>query len=213
MYIFLVTITLLFIALLAISGVCATLDPSSKKKDRLQGICAVLGALALSFVFCKTTTIGLFDAPDVKHSTEKWHIVYKNNINANIKLEYNDLSDNPEINFKNPKIKRELDKHFCGQFDTSEPLIHMVITATNKNDSMKKDVTLTQNNVIEKWPKGKTPDKSNGKITQIEYRSTPVTRKWFGISIDKVDYEEIRITIEYAGTDDPSVKQLFGEEK
>lgn len=213
MYIFLITITSLFAGILAISGVCAILDATSTKKDRLQGISVVLGVFALSFVFCKTTTIDLFDTSDVKHSTEAWHTVYKNNINADIKLEYNDLSDNPEINFKNPKIKKELDKHFSGQFDTSEPLIHMFITATNKNDSMKKDVTLTQNNVIEKWPKGKTPDKSNGKITQIEYRSTPVTRKWFGLSIDKVDYEEIRITIEYAGTDDPSVKQLFGEEK
>ena len=213
MYIFLVTITLLFIALLAISGVCATLDPSSKKKDRLQGICAVLGALALSFVFCKTTTINLFDAPDVKHSTEKWHIVYKNNINADIKLKYNSVSDDSNINLKNTKIKKELDEHFDNNFDLTEPVVYISITATNKHDSMTKDVTLTQNNVIEKWPKGKTPDKSNGKITQIEYRSTPVTRKWFGLSIDKVDYEEIRITIEYAGTDDPSVKQLFGEEK
>lgn len=48
MYSFLVTMTLLFIALLVISGVSAALDPSSKKKDRLQGIYAVLGALALS---------------------------------------------------------------------------------------------------------------------------------------------------------------------
>lgn len=212
MYRFLVNITLLFIALLAISGISATLDPSSKKKDRLQGIYAVLGALALSFVFCKTT-IGLFDAPDVKHSTKKWNIVYKNNINADIKLKYNSVTDGANINLKNTKIKKELDEHFDNNFGLTEPVVYMSITATNKNDSMTKDVTLTQNNVIEKWPKGKTPDKSNGKITQIEYRSTPVTRKWFGLSIDKVDYEEIRITIEYAGTDDPSVKQLFGEEK
>lgn len=212
MYRFLVTITLLFIALLAISGVSVTLDPSSKKKDRLQGICAVLGALALSFVFCKTT-IGWFEAPDVKHSTKKWNIVYKNNINADIKLKYNSVTDGANINLKNTKIKKELDEHFDNNFGLTEPVVYMSITATNKNDSMTKDVTLTQNNVIEKWPKGKTPDKSNGKITQIEYRSTPVTRKWFGLSIDKVDYEEIRITIEYAGTDDPSVKQLFGEEK
>lgn len=211
MYSFLVTITLLFIALLVISGVSVTLDPSSKKKDRLQGIYAVLGALALSFVFCKTT-IGLFDAPDVKHSTKKWNIVYKNNINADIKLKYNSVTDGANINLKNTKIKKELDEHFDNNFGLTEPVVYMSITATNKNDSMTKDVTLTQNNVIEKWPKGKTPDKSNGKITQIEYRSTPVTRKWFGLSIDKVDYEEIRITIEYAGTDDPSVKQLFGED-
>ena len=97
--------TLLFIALLAISGVSATLDPSSKKKDRLQGIYAVLGALALAFVFCKTT-IGLFDAPDVKHSTKKWNIVYKNNINADIKLKYNSVTMVPTLISKIQKSKK-----------------------------------------------------------------------------------------------------------
>ena len=49
-------------------------------------------------------------------------------------------------------------------------------------------------------------------ITKIEYRSTPVTRKWFNIPVDKTDYKEIRVTIDYEGQKDPSTKQLFGEE-
>lgn len=212
MYIFLVTITIVFAFILLAAGICANLERDITTKERLQAIGVILVTTTVLFIFFKTST-GSMNAPDLKHSTEKWHIVYKNNINADIKLKYNSVSDDSNINLKNSKIKKELDEHFDNNFGLTEPVVYMSITATNKHDSMTKDVTLTQNNVIEKWPKGKTPDKSNGKITQIEYRSTPVTRKWFGLSIDKVDYEEIRITIEYAGTDDPSVKQLFGEEK
>ena len=56
------------------------------------------------------------------------------------------------------------------------------------------------------------PNKSKGHIIKIEYRTTPVTRKWFNIPVDKIDYEEIRVTIEYEGQKDPSTKQLFGED-
>ena len=88
----------------------------------------------------------------------------------------------------------------------------VTITATNKHDSTSKEAKLTQENFIEKWPKGTNPDKSNGHITKIEYRSTPFTLKWFGITVEKKSYEEARITVEYEGTNDPSTKQLFGEE-
>ena len=86
------------------------------------------------------------------------------------------------------------------------------ITATNDVDSTTKTVTLPKSNIIETWPKGMKPNKSKGHITKIEYRSTPVTQKWFNTPVDKVNYEEIRITIEYEGQKDPSTTQLFGED-
>ena len=86
------------------------------------------------------------------------------------------------------------------------------ITATNDVDSTTKTVTLSKDNIIETWPKEMKPNKSKGHITKIEYRSTPVARKWFNIPVDKIDYEEIRVTIEYEGQKDPSTAQLFGED-
>lgn len=86
------------------------------------------------------------------------------------------------------------------------------ITAKNDVDETTKTVTLPKDNIIETWPKGMKPNKSKGHITKIEYRSTPVTRKWFNIPVDKTNYEEIRVTIDYEGQKDPSTKQLFGEE-
>lgn len=65
---------------------------------------------------------------------------------------------------------------------------------------------------LQYYQKHQMPNKSKGHITKIEYHSTPVTQKWFNIPVDKNDYQEIRITIEYEGQKDPSTKQLFGED-
>jgi hypothetical protein len=88
----------------------------------------------------------------------------------------------------------------------------VTITATNKTDSTSKEAILTKDNFIEKWPKGKKHDKSKGRITKIEYRSTSITLKWFGIPVQKTSYNEARITVEYGATGDESTAQLFDED-
>ena len=88
----------------------------------------------------------------------------------------------------------------------------VTITATNKTDSTSKEAILTKDNFIEKWPKGVNHNKSKGRITKIEYRSTPITLKWFGILVQKTSYNEARITVEYGTTGDESTAQLFGED-
>lgn len=99
-----------------------------------------------------------------------------------------------------------------GTNDPNDARADVTITATNKNDSTSKDATLTKDNFIEKWPKGVNHNKSKGRITKIEYRSTPITLKWFGIPVQKTSYNEARITVEYGATGDESTKQLFGED-
>lgn len=96
--------------------------------------------------------------------------------------------------------------------DSNEYNADVTITATNKQDSTSKEAKLTKDNFIEKWPKGKKSNKSKGRITKIEYRSTPVTLKWFGMSVQQTSYPEARITVEYGATGDESTKQLFSEE-
>lgn len=97
--------------------------------------------ILIAILFERTGSIPDYNKT-AKHSTEKWHTVYTNNINADV-----------------------------------------TITTSDKTDSTSKEAILTKDNFIEKWPKGKKHDKSKGRITKIEYRSTPITLKWFGLNV------------------------------
>lgn len=152
-----------------------------------------------------------------KHSTEKWHTVYTNNINADVTITTGDMTLNP----KKLITKDDKEKLFASEQNWFYKLItpsddkndaDVTITATNKADSTSKEAILTKDNFIEKWSKGKKSNKSKGRITKIEYRSTPVTLKWFGMSVQQTSYPEARITVEYGATGDESTKQLFGED-
>lgn len=122
------------------------------------------------------------------------------------------LKDKQPIEFTKSKkdINRYMPDYSFPWTNKNEAAVE--ITAKNDVDETTKKVTLPKDNIIETWPKGMKPNKSKGHITKIEYRSTPVTRKWFTIPVDKTDYKEIRITIEYEGQKEPSTKKLFGEE-
>lgn len=152
-----------------------------------------------------------------KHSTEKWHTVYTNNINADVTITTGDMTLNP----KKLITKDDKEKLFASEQNWFYELItpsddkndaDVTITATNKTDSTSKEAILTKDNFIEKWPKGVNHNKSKGRITKIEYRSTPITLKWFGILVQKTSYNEARITVEYGTTCDKSTAQLFGED-
>lgn len=172
------------------------------------------GTIALlSFTFFATTTTILSQTPDAKQSKQPWHVIYKNNIKADIKIASCSGRLTP-ITPKDVVSKDDFNSFMQGLpipgINTNEASVS--ITAKNNIDETTKEVTLPKNNIIETWPKGMKPNKAKGHITKIEYRSTPVTRKWFNIPVDKVNYEEIRVTIEYEGQKDPSTKKLFGEE-
>lgn len=166
-------------------------------------------------VFENTGSIVNYD--DIaKHSTEKWHTVYTNNINADVTVTTNNATLKPK------KLIRKGDKEQLFKPDENwlyqlfgpsddKNYIEVTITATNKQDSTSKEAILTKDNFIEKWPKGAHRN-SKGRITKIEYRSTPVTLKWFGMKVQQTSYPEARITVEYGATGDESTKQLFGEE-
>ena len=165
--------------------------------------------LGISFLFAKTT-----NCPDTdniaKTSTEKWHTVYTNNINADVTVTTDHVTLNPKKLFTKEDKENLFTAHGLLPIGLSSNTV--TITATNKNDSTSKDVTLTENNFIEKWPKGTNPDRTNGHITKIEYRSTPIALKWFGMTVEKTSYDEARITVKYDSTKDPSTKQLFGND-
>lgn len=164
--------------------------------------------LGILFVLAKTSSCPDFDEV-AKTSTEKWHTIYTNNINADVTVSTDDVTLNPKKPITRADKERLFTEGTIIQFSLSSNTV--TITATNKNDSTSKEAKLTEENFIEKWPKGTNPDKSNGRITKIEYRSTPISLKWFGLTVEKTSYDEARITVEYEGTNDPSTKKLFGK--
>lgn len=183
------------------------LETNNKEKMHPWRLLWFIPLLGIVFVFNKTS-----GSPDLdqiaKTSTEKWHTVYTNNINADVTVTTDDITLNP----KNPLTRKDKEKlftaHGLSPFNLSSNTV--TITATNKNDSTSKDATLTEDNFIEKWSKDTNPDRTKGRITKIEYRSTPIALKWFGITVEKTSYDETRIIVEYDGTNEASTKQLFG---
>lgn len=217
MYALLVGLTCFVIFILAI-GAFTHYDTTDRctKKEILIKILISLSFLAstilLTTVFVKTTTIVLSKTPDVKQSKQPWRTIYKNDINADVKIEPAGPYKNtitPKDTISEEDINRYMPDYSFPWTNKNEAAVE--ITAKNDVDSTTKTVTLSKDNIIETWPKGMKPNKSKGHITKIEYRSTPVTQKWFNIPVDKIDYKEIRVTIEYEGQKDPSTKQLFGE--
>ena len=173
----------------------------------------VIPLIWITIVFYNTESIVNYD--DIaKHSTQKWHVVYKNNINADVTVTSGDITLNPKkLITKDDKEKflKSNDSFLVSLFSTDDNNTNVTITATNKNDSTSKNAILTKDNFIEKWSKGTKPDKSKGRITKIEYRKTPVTLKWFGLNVQQTAYTETRITVEYGAINDESTKRLFGE--
>lgn len=210
MYATLIGITCFIILILALSAITPIDKEKTEKKDIITFASFLVSVILLSFVFAKTTTTVLSKTPDVKQSKQPWHVIYKNDINADIKIESYGYAITPKDNVSEENINRYMPDISFPWNNKNEASIN--ITAKNDVDETTKTVTLSKNNIIETWPKGMKPNKSKGHITKIEYRSTPVTQKWFNIPVDKTDYQEIRITIEYEGQKDPSTKQLFGED-
>lgn len=214
MYITLVLATWIALALSAIFIIVTglgidentNLEIDNGEKVRPWRLLWLIPLVGILFLFAKTSR-----RPDLdeiaKTSTEKWHTIYTNNINADVTV----ATDNITLNPKKPITRNDKERLFTeGQFiQFSLSRNTVTITAANKNDSTSKEAKLTEENFIEKWPKGTNPDKSSGRITKIEYRSTPFTLKWFGLTVEKKSYDEARITVEYNGTNDPSTKQLF----
>lgn len=185
----------------------------TKNGKRLLTLTLTGTVALLWYTFFATTTTVLSQTPDAKHSKQPWRVIYKNDIKADIKIESSSSWKTP-VTPKDNVSKSDFNRFMQGLpipgINTDEASVD--ITAKNDVDETTKTVTLPKSNIIETWPKGMKPNKSKGHITKIEYRSTPVTRKWFNIPVDTTDYKEIRITIEYEGQKDPSTKQLFGED-
>lgn len=216
MYNILMLLTLGTFAFITVLIIGLSLGYDKQDKRHPWRLLLLIPVIWIAILFERTGSIPDYNKT-AKHSTEKWHTVYTNNINADVTITTNDMTLNP----KKLITKDDKEKLFASEQNWFYELItpsddkndaDVTITATNKTDSTSKEAKLTNDNFIEKWPKGVNHNKSKGRITKIEYRSTPITLKWFGLNVQKTSYNEARITVEYGATDDESTAQLFGED-
>ena len=216
MYIYTILILLTLLASVAAMGAIyiTSFEKDTHGKRHPWRALLFIPVIWIGIVFGDTSIINYDDI--AKHSTEKWYTVYTNNINADVTVTTDDMTLKPKklITKDDKKKLFNPDRGFFYSLlvpSDDDDDRDVTITATNKQDSTSKNAILTKDNFIEKWSKGKKPNKSNGRITKIEYRSTPISLKWFGMTVEKKSYDEARITVEYEGTNEPSTKQLFGK--
>lgn len=216
MYLYAVLILLTLLTMIGIMGAIYIVSFEKDKHGKRHPWRALLfiPIIWIGIVFGDTSLINYDDI--AKNSTEKWYTVYTNNINADVTITLSNMTLNPKklITKDDKKKLFNPDRGFLYSLMTpsdDDDDRDVTITATNKQDSTSKDAVLTKDNFIEKRPKG-AHQNSKGRIVKIEYRSTPVTLKWFGLKVQQTSYNEARITVEYGATNDESTAQLFGED-
>ena len=159
-----------------------------------------LVTIIITFVFgvitvCNTTT-------NYPVSNTEWKTIYKNDLNADVKISYDDFSDKHTISTNKKQNIQDLQNNF----DADHPVIKIKLTATKNDDSVTKNVLLEKNNLITK-----DIDPNNTEITKIEYRPIEGTAlKVFGVKgkTNKSDQEgEIRIT--FKSNNNKQLEALF----
>lgn len=95
MYTSLVLITWIAIILLGLYVCVYALGWETNTKPHYWGLLWLMPLIGILFVFAKTSR-----CPDLdeitKTSTEKWHTIYKNNINADVTVATDDITLNPK---------------------------------------------------------------------------------------------------------------------
>lgn len=126
---------------------------------------------------------------DYPVSHTKWKTIYKNNLNADIRIAYSNFSNKPDIITN----KKQNIQDFQSALNENNNVINIKLTVTKDENSIVKQVLLEKDNFV-----AKDVDPKNAQITKIEYRPIEGTApKVFGIKSkpSKSNQEgEIRIT-------------------
>ena len=141
---------------------------------------------------------------DYPVSHTKWKTIYKNNLNADIRIAYSDFSNKPDIITN----KKQNIQDFQSALKENNNVINIKLIVTKDENSIVKQVLLEKDNFI-----AKDVDPNNAQITKIEYRPIEGTApKVFGIKSkpSKSDKDgEIRIT--FKSNKDKDLEKLFNK--
>lgn len=179
------------IAVLFVIGIigvlfCAT-NPYYNEHGDTFGIITLLSAIVgLTLLFNISKPYPVSNAP--------WKTIYKNDLNANIQINYEDSDDSSDkYSLETGKTNQSIQK-FQSRLKEANVFSNVQLTVTKGNDSVAKTVMLENKNLITK-----NVNLNNARIVKIEYRPLDgETRKVFGIKgkTESTNKDgEIRITV------------------
>lgn len=177
---------------------CAT-NPYYNEHGDTFGIITLLSAIVgLTLLFNISKPYPVSNAP--------WKTIYKNDLNANIQINYED-SDDPSDKYSldTGKTNQNIQK-FQSRLKEADVFSSVQLTVTKGDDSVAKTVMLENKNLITK-----DIDLNNARIAKIEYRPLDgETRKVFGVKgkTESTNKDgEIRIT--FISNNDKQLENLF----
>lgn len=191
------------IAVLFVIGIigllfCATMPYYDEYFD-IFGIITLLSAIVgLTLRFNISKPYPVSNAP--------WKTIYKNDLNANIQINYED-SDDPSDKYSldTGKTNQNIQK-FQSRLKEADVFSSVQLTVTKGDDSVAKTVMLENKNLITK-----DIDLNNARIAKIEYRPLDgETRKVFGVKgkTESTNKDgEIRIT--FKSNNNKQLENLF----
>ena len=177
---------------------CAT-NPYYNEHCDTFGIITLLSAIVgLTLLFNISKPYPVSNAP--------WKTIYKNDLNANIQINYEDSDDSSDkYSLETGKTNQSIQK-FQSRLKKAGVFSGVQLTVTKGDDSVAKTVMLENKNLI-----AKNVDLNNAHIAKIEYRPLDgETRKVFGTKgkTESTDKDgEIRIT--FKSNNNKQLENLF----
>lgn len=177
---------------------CAT-NPYYNEHGDTFGIITLLSAIVgLTLLFNISKPYPVSNAP--------WKTIYKNNLNANVQINYEDSDDSSDkYSLDTGKARQSIQK-FQSRLKEADVFSSVQLTVTKDDDSVAKTVMLENKNLITK-----DIDLNNARIVKIEYRPLDgETRKVFGVKgkTESTNKDgEIRIT--FKSNNNKQLENLF----
>lgn len=177
---------------------CAT-NPYYNEHGDTFGIITLLSAIVgLTLLFNISKPYPVSNAP--------WKTIYKNNLNANVQINYEDSDDSSDkYSLDTGKARQSIQK-FQSRLKEADAFSSVQLTVTKDDDSVAKTVMLENKNLITK-----DIDLNNARIAKIEYRQLDgETRKVFGVKgkTESTNKDgEIRIT--FKSNNNKQLENLF----
>lgn len=193
-----IIIAILF-AIGAIGGTWCATHPYYDEYIDTFGIITLLSAIVgLTLLFNISKPYPVSNAP--------WKTIYKNDLNANIQINYEDSYDSSDkYSLDTGKTNQSIQK-LQSQLKEADVFSSVQLTVTKGDDSVAKTVMLENKNLI-----AKNVDLNNAHIVKIEYRPLDgETRKVFGVkgkTESTTKDGEIRITV--ASNTNKQLENLF----
>lgn len=177
---------------------CAT-NPYYNEHGDTFGIITLLSAIVgLTLLFNISKPYPVSNAP--------WKTIYKNNLNANVQINYEDSDDSSDKYSLDTGNARQSIQKFQSRLKEADVFSSVQLTVTKGDDSVAKTVMLENKNLITK-----DIDLNNARIAKIEYRPLDgETRKVFGVKgkTESTNKDgEIRIT--FKSNNNKQLENLF----